>query len=310
MNVATGDWRESGIDERERYQRYLCSREWAILKEQVKQRSGGICERCRFNRSDAVHHLTYIRKYCEILDDLQDICNACHEFTHGKRARDPIMDAPLVLGRIEIKSVYLAGRISGGNGNWRSEIVPGWQVGGGATWWKDKGHSGKWATGSTDDPYDWSSRIIDNDAIAVCPDGRTIAYSGPLWLDVWGGHGGGLGPHALADDWVDDDLGACRITKPNKVINEIRAAILGTSLVFAWIDSREALGALIEVGYACAKGFGEARYVVVAMPEWDRELWVAGYMADRCIIADSAGKAWDRLWMDSEKRPPGEVVDP
>jgi len=80
---------ETLTNERERYAAYLCSRQWSELREQVNQRSGGMCERCGVNFADAVHHLTYIRKYRERLSDLQAICNACHEFTHGKSQYDP-----------------------------------------------------------------------------------------------------------------------------------------------------------------------------------------------------------------------------
>lgn len=80
---------ETLTNEREKYAAYLCSRQWNELREQVNHRSDGICERCGVNFADAVHHLTYIRKYREQLSDLQAICNACHEFTHGKSDFDP-----------------------------------------------------------------------------------------------------------------------------------------------------------------------------------------------------------------------------
>lgn len=77
------DWR-SIQDDREKYQAYLCSRDWAILREAVHERASEICERCSTWPIDAVHHLTYARKYHENLDDLQGTCKWCHEFTHGK----------------------------------------------------------------------------------------------------------------------------------------------------------------------------------------------------------------------------------
>ncbi len=86
-----GTWKTAvQIPESERYQRYLASREWAVLKRQVKIRSGGICERCRINASVAVHHLTYARKYHEDMADLQDICQECHDFLHAKSDGDPL----------------------------------------------------------------------------------------------------------------------------------------------------------------------------------------------------------------------------
>lgn len=82
------NWKDIS-DEREKYAAYLCSREWSVLKEAVHARAYGLCERCFTRNIDAVHHLTYARKYCERLDDLQGLCNGCHEFTHGKRDDDP-----------------------------------------------------------------------------------------------------------------------------------------------------------------------------------------------------------------------------
>jgi hypothetical protein len=77
-------------NDREKYAAYLCSREWAVLKEAVHKRAGGKCERCRFFDINAVHHLTYERKYAETLDDLEGHCEHCHAFTHGKSDWDPV----------------------------------------------------------------------------------------------------------------------------------------------------------------------------------------------------------------------------
>lgn len=75
--------------EEDRYQEYLCSREWGVLKEFVRTRSSGTCERCFRNPAYAVHHLTYVRKYQELPEDLQHVCEGCHEFIHGKSDQDP-----------------------------------------------------------------------------------------------------------------------------------------------------------------------------------------------------------------------------
>ncbi len=87
--MASGsDWKKI-TDEKKKYAAYLCSRDWGVLKEAVRERSGGICERCCVLPQDACHHLTYDRKYKEQLEDLQAICTPCHEFTHAKSAFDP-----------------------------------------------------------------------------------------------------------------------------------------------------------------------------------------------------------------------------
>lgn len=71
------------------YQTYLASREWALKREAVRERSYGVCERCHFRKMDAVHHLTYARVGKEDLTDLLAICEPCHEFISGKTDVDP-----------------------------------------------------------------------------------------------------------------------------------------------------------------------------------------------------------------------------
>lgn len=75
--------------EKSEYQKYLASREWALLKEAVKKRSGGLCERCKFGFYEQTHHLTYERIGNELLGDLLGICTPCHEFLSGKHSQDP-----------------------------------------------------------------------------------------------------------------------------------------------------------------------------------------------------------------------------
>lgn len=83
------DWRNIS-NEAERYAAYLCSREWSMLKRDVRSRSRGICERCLSGRMSHVHHLTYARKYREHMDDLLAVCLQCHDFIHGKSDYDPV----------------------------------------------------------------------------------------------------------------------------------------------------------------------------------------------------------------------------
>lgn len=285
------------MSDKERYHRYLCSREWGLLRDQVRRRCKGICERCNRAPMSHVHHLTYIRKYEERLEDLQGLCEPCHLFIHGKSHNDPMSSGPAMLMGEEIKSVYLAGRISGGHGDWRRQIVPGWQVGGGVTRWCEKERSGKYAVGGVDDAicpegissesYEWA---------ALVPDGRAIPYTGPFWRDLWGGHGGGLGPHAFADEFPNDFGGHGPddnvISDPLLVCRLCRECIRRADLVFAWLDSRNCHGTLLEIGWATEAN----KIVAVAIPRWDRELWLACASADRFIMAESAGKAWEWLW--------------
>lgn len=78
------------------YQTYLASREWSLLREQVRQRSGNVCEHCFSAPQQAVHHLTYERIGNEDLHDLMAICNACHEFLSGKSSVNPLMETHVI----------------------------------------------------------------------------------------------------------------------------------------------------------------------------------------------------------------------
>ena len=83
-----GDW-QMIKDDREKYAAYLCSREWAEKRDVVHKRANGRCERCKIFGIDAVHHLTYVRKYNEKMEDLEGHCKWCHGFTHNKHNFDP-----------------------------------------------------------------------------------------------------------------------------------------------------------------------------------------------------------------------------
>lgn len=82
------DWKRMP-DGKEKYAAYLCSREWAVKRRAVEARCGRVCERCRLNDMDCVHHLTYARKYNERISDLAGWCDQCHAFVHGKSDFDP-----------------------------------------------------------------------------------------------------------------------------------------------------------------------------------------------------------------------------
>jgi len=75
--------------ERERYQRYLCSPEWNWKRNAVIERACGKCEKCG-RTARHVHHLTYIRKYSERLEDLQALCEECHEAIHKPKQIDQL----------------------------------------------------------------------------------------------------------------------------------------------------------------------------------------------------------------------------
>jgi 5-methylcytosine-specific restriction endonuclease McrA len=73
--------------EQERYQKYLCSPEWWAKRNAVLRRARSTCERCKASKAVHVHHLTYIRKYRERLDDLIAVCESCHDAIHNPKEK-------------------------------------------------------------------------------------------------------------------------------------------------------------------------------------------------------------------------------
>ena len=79
-------------DGNEKRQAYYCSREWGLKKKAVHERSGGLCERCRINSGEAVHHASYAHLYREPVEELILLCSMCHDFTHGHSNDDPLAE--------------------------------------------------------------------------------------------------------------------------------------------------------------------------------------------------------------------------
>jgi hypothetical protein len=292
-------WQSIDGNDREKYQAYLASREWASRKEAVKRRSGGTCERCLINPMDHVHHLTYARKYAEPLTDLQALCKPCHDFTHAKSDTDPAA-VPLLFRR-PIKSVYLAGKMGTA---WRDSLMrEDIRMRGG---WSNElrgimGHIG------TGEPGDYTWRTVD-DCVEV-PEGRSIDFTGPYWVPALGGH-----------DWAErvaEDAPCTHAAGWNRnairLTWECKDAIRKADLIFAWIDSADAYGTLVEIGMAISANPGKV--VVVAVDaalgaKVVRDLWFpmaaaafvmpAGRGAG--IVAHSARQAWDWVWGECRGR--------
>ena len=67
-----------------RYEEYLLSPEWNIIKSKVIKRAKYKCEGCGEDHRLEVHHLTYDRIGDELMIDLAALCNYCHGKVHGK----------------------------------------------------------------------------------------------------------------------------------------------------------------------------------------------------------------------------------
>jgi hypothetical protein len=281
---------------KEKYSAYLCSREWSVLKEAVKSRSKGWCERCTINPMDHVHHLTYERKYEERLEDLQACCKQCHEFIHAKSDADPALDRPIVLPwRGEsVKSFYLAGKITGTT--WRETIVPDWS---------EENHSASYRNA-----HDWLSSLTSFEESVpanawvvvrnVCNvHGANLHYTGPWWKDplCHGSASDSMHPHGYSS-CIERDFELSEIeSRRVQVSDAVQVAIQRADLVFAWIDGPDCYGTILEIGYARAMD----KAVVVAFSEEfastkaAHEMWLLtkwGYY----IEDESPQKAWNQFW--------------
>ena len=276
---------------KEKYAAYLCSREWSVLKEAVKHRSRGFCERCTVNPMDHVHHLTYKRKYAERLEDLQACCKQCHEFIHAKSERDPALDRPAVLPwcNTRVKSFYLAGKITGTT--WRDSIVEEWSV---------ENHSSSYfqAFMGYEDDGAWS--VVPNACTVM--DSVTLHYTGPWWKDPFchGSSDDSAYPHGYSSTWEHG-----RETGDKKQIaNAVVKAISACDLFFAWIDSLDCYGTLLEVGYA--RGLGKTVVAVFSDAIDTRELWLTQAAATYSLTAKTPRDGWDEFWrlVAFEQTPP------
>lgn len=273
QTMSCANW-QSMRDSKEKYAAYLASREWAVLKECVKGRSRGVCERCRKHPGENVHHLTYARKYAEDLNDLMHLCRQCHEFISGKSDFDPRFHGSVVFDGIEVNSVYLAGKIKS---NWRDQIAPGWSYANESPCYSDDGClHGEWHAVS--------------DAIPV-PNHAPISLTGPFWVDNYGGHGSvscETGQHSMEKMHPGGGGHA-------KTARLITWSIRSCDLLFAWIDTPDCHGTIAEIGYAF--GLGKIVFVASTTDDCD-ETWVCKHMANVFITSDCPKSAWSKLIED------------
>jgi len=99
------NWKSIPGHNEEKYALYLCSSEWGAKRRAVRERSNGVCERCKRSQAKQCHHMTYQRRYMEPLTDLMDVCKGCHDYIHGHSQADPASqpdaaDTGIVIGGV------------------------------------------------------------------------------------------------------------------------------------------------------------------------------------------------------------------
>ena len=229
-----------------------------------------LCESNDFNKKGLVYECADCGWSSVFADD--SVCNGT--------VRD-IGGVPVLFGE-EIRSVYLAGKMAD---EWRDELITNCENG-----WSFNNH-GVHSFLDSEDDYSWSliPSVVN---VPGCP---PIDLCGPYWntsLDDWGGHGhaGLVNKHhpqmhscGEAGDW-----GARYLT-----MARCRKAIERCDLFFAWIDSMDAFGTLVEIGMAVRS---KCRIVIGFGRNTNQDLWFAATVADACVYSTHAIDAWRETW--------------
>jgi hypothetical protein len=72
------------FNRRSTYQWYLGTAFWREQREAVLRRAKGVCEQCKQRSAVQIHHLTYVRIFKELPNDLMALCQKCHAEIHNK----------------------------------------------------------------------------------------------------------------------------------------------------------------------------------------------------------------------------------
>jgi 5-methylcytosine-specific restriction endonuclease McrA len=70
-------------DKRYRYDQYLGSQQWDLIRRQVRTKYKDTCQECFKAGKVEIHHKTYERIGAEEIDDLVALCRSCHKALHA-----------------------------------------------------------------------------------------------------------------------------------------------------------------------------------------------------------------------------------
>jgi hypothetical protein len=241
---------------------------------------------------NAVNHLSYAHVGNEPLEELQAICNPCHEYISGKRDIDP-------LG--ENIGVYLAGPIRAND--WRRELFVGYDH-----WKHIPGYRGPNVVPEAGEESFWPT--IEHGLVGG------FDFCGPFFISELCEHGGARWgrDHAWllghrSEDGVDGE--------PSLFIERLRQVIRATDILFVWLpEGIVSGGTILEVGMAYALGktivwADNHEYLCVDPGEsepdecnlypshLDDPFWLAKSCAWLSIHAPNAREAFDKFLKES-----------
>lgn len=76
--------KEENDEFKSKYQKYLKSKEWSDIRNDLFHVRGRACERCGSAKNLQIHHITYRNVFKEEPEDLEILCASCHMKEHGK----------------------------------------------------------------------------------------------------------------------------------------------------------------------------------------------------------------------------------
>lgn len=113
-----------------------------------------------------------------------------------------------------------------------------------------------------------------------------LAYTGPFFVDVYGGHGYGYmdgDAHGSNIDSADSYKSVKALEAKRRLVQQwCFSAIQRADLVFAWIDGIDCYGTIAEIGYAKAVG----KLIWIAGPRRYDEMWFVYQMADETVFVN------------------------
>jgi hypothetical protein len=266
------------------YQSYLASRKWGLLREAVHERSRGTCERCHKNLGQAVHHLTYERKYQERLEDLIHICNACHDYTHGRSHYDPAALRVYMAGSVISKKKN--GSDDSDEAGYRS--IDRWREVAFVSKHGELDPDDKWPTFWREKYGEWKYRNEDGN--------RLLIYAGPT-ISTFGGHGIATEQKHSEEDFYDSMTGRYKAVELHTygppLVRRCLHQVRHCDCLFAWIDCEQTVGTIAEI--TLAVHFNKRVFVVFKNADLKDFFYFIWQVGVESIVEPSLEKAWKQF---------------
>lgn len=92
---------QTAPNSKKKYQEYLKSPEWKIIRKAARDRDEGKCEFCN-GPPDHVHHVRYPKsKEADHIDNLVVACSLCHDMTHGIKSLEKQTRSGIIKDNLE-----------------------------------------------------------------------------------------------------------------------------------------------------------------------------------------------------------------